>query len=102
MKKRRFRIHFNIGTVMFGILFIYLCITLILFATKRHVETWQVISGPLSGNDTYTALIRRNEEVVKSSVEGYVNYFVQDVGSWEGLTQQIRSDLETFESSCTK
>ncbi len=78
MKKRRFRIHFNIGTVMFGILFIYLCITLILFATKRHVETWQVISGPLSGNDTYTALIRRNEEVVKSSVEGYVNYFVQD------------------------
>lgn len=78
MQKKRFRIHLNIGTLIFGILFVYLCITLILFATKRHVDTYQVISGPLSGNDTYTAMIMRNEEVVKSSVDGYVNFFIND------------------------
>ena len=78
MKRRRFRIHFNIGTVVFVVLFVYLCVTLILFATKRHVETCQVIAGPLSGNDTYTALIRRNEEVIKASADGYVNFFIND------------------------
>lgn len=78
MKRKRIRIQLNIGTVIFGILFIYLVITLILYATRRHVDTYQVISGPLSGNDTYTALILRDEEVVTASVDGYVNFFIND------------------------
>ncbi len=82
-KKRRFNfkklnIHLNIGTAIFGIIFIYLIITLILFATKKNIETYQVIAGPLSGNETYTALIVRDEEVVTSSSSGYVNYFINE------------------------
>lgn len=76
MKRKHFRIHLNIGTIIFGILFIYIFATLILYVTRRHVETYQVISGPLSGNDTYTALISRDETVVQSSTDGYVNYFI--------------------------
>ena len=75
MKKRRFKIHFNIGTVVFGVLFIYLIITVLLYAFKTHMQTYRVISGPLSGNDTYTALILRNESVVASDTDGYVNYY---------------------------
>ncbi len=75
---KRINIHMNIGTVIFGIIFIYLIITLILFATKKHIETYQVIAGPLSGNETYTALILRDEEVVSSSSSGYVNYFINE------------------------
>lgn len=78
MKKRRFRIHLNIGTVVFGVIFIYLIITLLIYAFKTHVDTYQVMSGPLSGNDTYTALIMRNETVVQSSADGYVNYYISD------------------------
>ena len=75
MKKHRLKIHFNIGTVIFGVLFIYLIITVLLYVFKAHVQTYQVISGPLSGNDTYTALILRNESVVTSATDGYVNYY---------------------------
>ena len=75
MKKRRFKIHFNIGTVIFGVLFLYLIITVLLYVFKTHVKTYQVMSGPLSGNDTYTALIMRNESVVTSSNDGYITYF---------------------------
>ncbi len=78
MKKHGFRIHLNIGTVVFGVIFVYLIITLVLYALKTHVETYQVSLGPLSGNDTYTALILRDETVVKSSANGYVNYYVSD------------------------
>lgn len=76
MKRKHFRIHLNIGTIIFIILFIYLFATLILYITRRHVETYQVISGTLSGNDTYTALIGRDESVIQSSSDGYVNYFI--------------------------
>ena len=78
MKKRRFRIHLNIGTVIFGVIFIYLIITLLMYALRTHVDTYQVISGPLSGNDTYTALILRDETVVQSSADGYVNFYTGD------------------------
>jgi hypothetical protein len=78
MEKRRFKIHLNIGTVIFGVIFIYLIITLFLYAFRTHVETYQVTSGPLSGNDTYTALILRNESVEQSSADGYVNYYIND------------------------
>ena len=76
MHKRRIRIHLNIGTLIFGFLFVYLIVIIILSVTKKKVETYQVISGTLSGNDTYTALILRNEDVVKSDSDGYVTYFV--------------------------
>ncbi len=76
MKKRGLKIHLNIGTVIFGSILIYLVITLLIYAFKANIDVYQVVSGPLSGNDTYTALILRNETVVKSLVDGYVNFYV--------------------------
>ncbi len=75
MRKKGFKIHFNIGTVIFGVLFVYLIITVLLYVFKTRVETYQVMSGPLSGNDTYTALIMRNEFVATAATDGYVNYY---------------------------
>ncbi len=78
MKQRKFRLNLNIGTVIFGAIFVYLIITFILFLTHRHIETYQVITGPLSGNETCTALILRDEDVVLSTTSGYVNHFVSN------------------------
>ena len=36
---------FNITTMMFGALFIYMVITVILYATSSHVTSYQVTSG---------------------------------------------------------
>ena len=71
-------INFNIGTVIFGALFLYLIITVVIYVTADHVVSYQVTRGPLSQNETYTALVKRSEEVVTADTAGFVNYFVQD------------------------
>lgn len=68
----------NIGTVIFGALFLYLIITIILYATTDHITSCQVLAGTLSQNETYTALVMRTEEIVTAQTSGYVNYFVED------------------------
>ncbi|MBR3397760.1 MAG: hypothetical protein IKG70_07970 [Lachnospiraceae bacterium] len=88
MRDRKFRIHLNIGTIIFGALLLYLLITFILFITHRHIETYQVITGPLAGNDTYTALILRDEDVVTSATSGYINHFISN-GSKAGKRQLV-------------
>ncbi len=71
-------INFNIGTVIFGALFLYLIITVVIYLTADHITSYQVTRGPLSQNETYNALVLRSEEVVSAGSSGYVNYFVQD------------------------
>ena len=88
MKHPRFRFNLNIGTVIFGAIFIYLIITFFLFISHRHVETYQVIIGPLSGNETTTALILRDEDLCLSTTAGYVNHFVSN-GSKTGKGQLV-------------
>ena len=78
MLRKRIRSHFNIGILVYGAIFIYFLITLIFFISHRHVDTYQVVTGPLSGNDTCTALILREEDVVRSTSAGYVNHFVSN------------------------
>ena len=41
-------------------------ITVILFLTRSHVKSFQVISGPLAKNRTYTALAIREEAIVNA------------------------------------
>ena len=68
----------NIGTVMFGILFLYLLILGIRDMTSSHFESYQVTSGPLASNEMYTGLAIREEEVVKADADGYVTYYARE------------------------
>ncbi len=108
----------NIGTVVFGILFIYMIISIILYITHTHVASYLVTSGPLAKNQTYTGLAFYSEEVVRADTGGYVTYFasentkVKAGGVVYGISQsptvknnvtvsgntleEIRSDLQSF------
>ncbi len=110
----------NIGTILFGALFIYMLISLFIYLTATHITSYQVTSGPLSRNQTYTALVERQEEIVTSTTAGDITYYARDnskvqksgavfaVGSAQseiGETEmeltdeqlvQIRSSLATF------
>ncbi len=77
-ENKKKRIHLNIGTVIFGALFLYLIITVFLYLTASRISSYQVTAGPLSRNETYNALILRSEEVIRATSGGYVNYFIQD------------------------
>ena len=68
----------NIATIIFGILFLYMALSAIVYMTSNHIESYQVISGPLSSNETYTGLCIREESVVKSESGGYVNYYARE------------------------
>ena len=46
----------NIGTIVFGILFIYILISIFLYMTSTHVRSYRVTSGPLARNSVYTGV----------------------------------------------
>lgn len=72
-KKEQKKIPFNIGTVIFGAVFIYLIITLVMYLSADHISSYVVTAGTLSGNDTCDAIALRTETVVDSGTSGYVN-----------------------------
>ncbi len=68
----------NIGTWLFGILFVYMIVSAIMYHTSTHYTSYQVISGPLSRNETYTGLVLREETVVTSDLTGYISYYARE------------------------
>lgn len=72
------KISLNIGTIIFGAIFIYIMASFFIYLLATHVISYQVTSGPLAKNQTYTALIVREEEVVDADVGGYVTYYAKE------------------------
>lgn len=68
----------NIGTLLFGVLFLYIIFSAIVYLTSTHYKTYQVISGPLSRNETYTGLALREDSVVASDSAGYLSYYARE------------------------
>ncbi len=74
------RLHFrpNIGTIVFGIIFIYMLISFFLYITATHVRSFRVTSGPLARNAIYTGVALFDERVVTADTSGYVEYYAGD------------------------
>lgn len=68
----------NIATVVFTLILIYMLIFAFNYVASSHTESYQVTSGPLSRNETYTGLAIREENVVKADSSGYVNYYARE------------------------
>lgn len=71
-KKRK---HLNIGIVIFGIIFIYLLATVIMYITAPRVTVYEVRQGSILKDTAYTGLAIREEMVVQASEGGYINYY---------------------------
>ena len=83
---------FNISTIMFGALLLYMIITVVLYATSSHVTPYQVTTGPLTKNPVCTALALRSEEVITAENSGYIEYYAT-----EGM--QVRKDGSVYSIS---
>ena len=81
-KKRRW----NVGVVLFGIIFIYLVVTVLIYVTGRRVSVYEVREGSILKDTAYKGIVLREEEVVASEAEGYINYFAIE-GSKVGKKQ---------------
>lgn len=69
---------FNITTIMFGVLLLYMIITVILYTTSSHVTSYQVTVGPLTKNPVCNALALREEQIVPAGSSGYIDYYARE------------------------
>lgn len=76
-KYRRYSF-FNVGTLLFGTVFIYMIVCVILYLTDTHITSYEVVTGTLSGNYRYDALALRTETVVNASQSGSVQYYARE------------------------
>lgn len=99
-KKRRL----NIGVVLFGIIFIYLVITILAYVTNKKVSVYEVREGSILKDNAYTGIVLREETIVKASSDGYVNYFATEgskVGSKSNVYCLSREKLNLDEDSAS-
>lgn len=82
--------HFNIGIIIFGVIFLYLLVTILMFVTAKRVSVYEVREGSIVKDNAYTGLALREETVVTAEESGYVNYFVPE-GSKIGMKTDVYS-----------
>lgn len=70
--------HLNIGIVTFGIIFVYLIATIVMYITAPRVTSYEVRQGSILMDHAYTGLAIREEEIITSTDSGYINYYIED------------------------
>ena len=77
MKKYRKKEHLNIGVILFGVVFLYLVVMIVMYFSKDKTAVYEVREGSILKDTSYTGLILRDETVVYADKDGYVNYFYE-------------------------
>lgn len=70
--------HFNIGVFFFFIIFIYLGFNIVTYFTTNTMAVYEVGQGTIATNHVYQGLILRDESIVFSTRNGYVNYYFKN------------------------
>ena len=83
--------HVNIGIIVFGAIFVYLIVLVLLYLTDRHVSAYEVREGSILKDTAYTGLVVRSETIVNAEESGYVNYFATE-GSKVGAKTNVYTD----------
>ncbi|MFR5584651.1 MAG: HlyD family efflux transporter periplasmic adaptor subunit [[Clostridium] scindens] len=80
----------NIGIIIFGVIFIYLVVTVLMYLTNKHVSAYEVREGSILKDTAYTGLIIRDETVVNAEADGYVNTLRRKAARWAPRPESIR------------
>lgn len=70
--------NFNVGILIFGIIFIYMIATVIMYITTPRITIYEVRQGSILKDNAYTGLAIRDETVVLTEDSGYINYYAED------------------------
>lgn len=77
-KRKRKKIHWNIGLIIFAVIFIYLLINVILYFGKKKLTVYKVTEDKITNTLSLTGIALRNEKLVKAPQSGYVTYYVEE------------------------
>ena len=82
--------HMNIGIAIYGVILIYLIVTVLMYLTSKHITAYEVREGSILKDNAYTGFIIREEQVIEADNAGYVNYFATE-GSKVGAKSRVYS-----------
>lgn len=73
-------ININAGIVIFGIIFLYVAINVIIYFSTDRVTSYEVIEGSVADNSnhSYTAIALRQENVFYAENSGYINFYARE------------------------
>lgn len=78
IKKYRKPLNLNIGMIIFGVIFIYVIVCVIIYFQTSHIVRYEVQEGSLSGSNRYRGVAIREETAVHTTVTGYVNFCARE------------------------
>ncbi|MDO5146274.1 MAG: HlyD family efflux transporter periplasmic adaptor subunit [Eubacteriales bacterium] len=77
-RKRNLREHVNLGVIVFLVIVIYLTAYVVTYLGKEKLAIYEVSQSNISDSIIKKGMILREESVVETEEEGYVNYYVKD------------------------
>lgn len=78
VKKYRKPLNLNIGMIIFGAIFIYIVVCVIMYFQTGHIVRYEVQEGSLAIDNVYRGIVIRDETVMYSQAAGYVNYYARE------------------------
>lgn len=75
---RRGPLNLNLGMIIFGTLFIYMVICVIMYFNTKHIVGYEVVEGSLSATNVYEGIAIRDETTYSCSGAGYINFFAKE------------------------
>ena len=76
--KKRLHIHLNLGTIVFLVIIIYLTAYVLSYLGKEKLAIYEVSESDISDTIQGTGVIVRDEKLVSTEQDGYVNYYIKD------------------------
>ncbi len=68
----------NVGVIIFIVILVYMGISIVRYATAKHIVGYEVRTGSLSSSNIYQGIALRSEEIMKSEYAGHINYYSQE------------------------
>lgn len=78
IRKYRKPLNLNIGMLIFGVIFFYVVVCIILYFQTSHIVRYEVQEGSLATDTVYRGVALRDEIVVNAETAGYVNYYARE------------------------
>lgn len=75
IKKYRKPLNLNIGMLIFGVVFVYVIICIVMYFQKSHIVRYEVKEGSLAVGNVFRGVILRDETIVTADTAGYVNLY---------------------------
>ena len=68
----------RIELCIFGAMTIYVFVVIFMYLNSEPVKGYEIQMGSLSVSKTYTGIVLRQEELLKSPYTGYINYYIRE------------------------